>query len=81
MNTNIILTTVYSVASSVYRQTNSRYVMCNAAVALQAQAVHLVAEPFSVENGLLTPSFKLKRPQAKEAFTDAIAAMYRRLDS
>lgn len=47
---------------------------------MQVQALHLVPEPFAVENGLLTPSFKLKRPQAKEAFADAIASMYRRLD-
>ena len=50
-------------------------------VAMQVQAVHLTAEPFSVENGLLTPSFKLKRPQAKEAFAGDIEAMYRRLDA
>jgi long-chain acyl-CoA synthetase len=48
---------------------------------LQVQAVHLTPEPFSVENGMLTPSFKLKRPQAKEAFAADIEAMYRRLDA
>jgi long-chain acyl-CoA synthetase len=48
---------------------------------LQVQAVHLTPEAFTVENGLLTPSFKLKRPQAKDAFIDAIDALYRRLDS
>jgi long-chain acyl-CoA synthetase len=31
---------------------------------------------FSVENGLMTPTFKLKRPQAKEAFLSVIDAMY-----
>lgn len=58
----------------------SRRAHVTGAVAVQVQAVHLVAEPFSIDNGLLTPSFKLKRPQAKEAFADAITAMYRRLD-
>ncbi len=32
----------------------------------------LVEEAFSVENGLLTPTMKLKRPQAKAKFQDAI---------
>jgi long-subunit acyl-CoA synthetase (AMP-forming) len=45
----------------------------------QVAAVHLVSEPFSVENGLMTPTFKIKRPQAKAAFQEAIAAMYARL--
>mmetsp|Transcript_22844 Transcript_22844/g.58572 ORF Transcript_22844/g.58572 Transcript_22844/m.58572 type:complete len:707 (+) Transcript_22844:279-2399(+) len=47
----------------------------------QVGAIHLVAEPFSVENGLLTPTFKLKRPQAKAAFADAITGMYARLEA
>lgn len=45
----------------------------------QVAAVHLVPEAFSVENGLLTPTFKLKRPQAQATFQDAIATMYARL--
>lgn len=43
---------------------------------MQVAAVTLVAEPFSVENNLLTPTFKLKRPQAKAAFQEAIDRMY-----
>ena len=31
---------------------------------------------FSAENGLLTPTFKLKRAEAKRRYADAIAAMY-----
>ncbi|KAK9909434.1 hypothetical protein WJX75_002244 [Coccomyxa subellipsoidea] len=42
----------------------------------QVAAVTLVAEQFSVENNLLTPTFKLKRPQAKAAFQEAIDKMY-----
>ncbi|VFQ69101.1 unnamed protein product [Cuscuta campestris] len=41
-----------------------------------AKAVTLVAEPFTIENGLLTPTFKVKRPQAKAYFADAISQMY-----
>jgi long-chain acyl-CoA synthetase len=41
-----------------------------------AKAVYLVTEPFSVENDLLTPSFKLKRHQAKKKFQANIDSMY-----
>ncbi|KAI5658823.1 hypothetical protein M9H77_27616 [Catharanthus roseus] len=41
-----------------------------------AKAVTLVPEPFTLENGLLTPTFKVKRPQAKEYFAKAIEDMY-----
>lgn len=44
-----------------------------------AKALHLVAEPFTVENGLLTPTFKVKRPQAKAFFEKEIQAMYQEL--
>ncbi|KAM7462764.1 hypothetical protein LguiA_030885 [Lonicera macranthoides] len=44
-----------------------------------AKAVTLVPEPFTVENGLLTPTLKIKRPQAKEYFAKAIADMYAEL--
>ncbi|XP_074281284.1 long chain acyl-CoA synthetase 7, peroxisomal-like isoform X2 [Silene latifolia] len=40
------------------------------------KAVTLVPEPFTLENGLLTPTFKVKRPQAKVYFERAIAEMY-----
>ena len=42
--------------------------------------MHLVPDQFSVENGLMTPTFKLKRLQATASFQEAIAAMYSRLD-
>ncbi|GAV74797.1 AMP-binding domain-containing protein [Cephalotus follicularis] len=44
-----------------------------------AKAVTLVIEPFTLENGLLTPTFKIKRPQAKEYFANAISDMYAEL--
>ena len=42
----------------------------------QVKAVHLHPELFSVENGLFTPTFKLKRPQARQAFQGDIDRMY-----
>uniref|UniRef100_A0A5B7AF08 Long-chain-fatty-acid--CoA ligase n=1 Tax=Davidia involucrata TaxID=16924 RepID=A0A5B7AF08_DAVIN len=44
-----------------------------------AKAVTLVLEPFTVENDLLTPTFKIKRPQAKAYFAKAISDMYAEL--
>lgn len=44
-----------------------------------AKSVTLVLEPFTLENGLLTPTFKIKRPQAKEYFARHIANMYEEL--
>ncbi|CDO99032.1 unnamed protein product [Coffea canephora] len=46
-----------------------------------AKAVTLVLEPFTLENGLLTPTFKIKRPQAKAYFAKAIADMYAELSA
>mmetsp|Transcript_7135 Transcript_7135/g.19363 ORF Transcript_7135/g.19363 Transcript_7135/m.19363 type:complete len:150 (-) Transcript_7135:911-1360(-) len=40
------------------------------------KAIHVSAEPFSVENGLLTPTFKLKRQQARDMFSKEIEKMY-----
>ncbi|CAJ0756484.1 12823_t:CDS:2 [Entrophospora sp. SA101] len=38
--------------------------------------IYLTSEPFSVENGMLTPTFKLKRHQAKLHFKKQIDEMY-----
>lgn len=46
-----------------------------------AKAVSLTSEPFTLENGLLTPTFKVKRPQAKAYFAKAIADMYAELST
>ncbi|KAL8130477.1 hypothetical protein V2J09_019632 [Rumex salicifolius] len=41
-----------------------------------AKSVTLIPEPLTVESGLLTPTLKVKRPQAKEYFAKAISEMY-----
>ncbi|CAI0460062.1 unnamed protein product [Linum tenue] len=46
-----------------------------------AKAITLVPEPFTLENGLLTPTFKIKRPQAKDCFAKAITDMYDELSA
>jgi len=38
--------------------------------------IHLTLEGFSVENNLLTPTFKLKRNVARDHFKPQITAMY-----
>jgi len=38
--------------------------------------IFLSSVPFSVDNDILTPTFKLKRPQAKAAYTEHLAKLY-----
>ncbi|KAK0553014.1 medium-chain fatty acid-CoA ligase faa2 [Tilletia horrida] len=40
------------------------------------KGLHLTVEPFSVENGLLTPTFKVKRPEAKKYYSEQIKKLY-----
>ncbi|CEP11641.1 hypothetical protein [Parasitella parasitica] len=47
----------------------------------QAKALYLESEPFAVENDLLTPTFKVKRPQAKKIYEEKIAELYDTLNS
>ena len=42
----------------------------------QVRAVWLTLEPWTVENGLVTPTLKLKRPEMERRFALAIADMY-----
>lgn len=46
-----------------------------------AKAIFLETEPFAVENDLLTPTFKVKRPQAKKHYEAKIAELYEIVNS
>ncbi len=48
-------------------------------VNFQVKDIHLHAELFSVENGLLTPTFKAKRQDLKTKFSGQIETMYSKL--
>ncbi|XP_044252556.1 long-chain-fatty-acid--CoA ligase 5 isoform X2 [Tribolium madens] len=45
----------------------------------QVKDIYLHPDPFSVQNGLLTPTLKSKRPQLKEYFKPQIEDMYSKL--
>lgn len=40
------------------------------------RSIYLESEPFSDANGLLTPTFKLKRQQLRDRYQDEISALY-----
>ncbi|KAI8331068.1 hypothetical protein BC941DRAFT_439688 [Chlamydoabsidia padenii] len=46
-----------------------------------AKALYLESNEFTMENDLLTPTLKVKRPQAKKRYEAQIAAMYEELNS
>ncbi|KAI7853336.1 hypothetical protein BDC45DRAFT_483912 [Circinella umbellata] len=45
-----------------------------------AKAIRLVSSPFSIENDLLTPTLKVKRPQARKFFEKEIEELYQEVD-
>jgi len=40
------------------------------------KAIYLTPEPFTVDNDIITPTFKIKRNIAKKVFAEQIAKMY-----
>lgn len=49
-------------------------------VNIQVKDIYLAAEPFSIENDLLTPTLKSKRPKLKEHYAKQLAEMYSKQD-
>ena len=49
------------------------------ALFVQPKAIKLTSDAFSVENDLLTPTFKLKRPTARTKYMPDIVEMYSQL--
>jgi long-subunit acyl-CoA synthetase (AMP-forming) len=51
----------------------------HSAYLFQVKDIYLHPDPFSVQNGLLTPTLKSKRPQLKAYFKPQIEDMYSKL--
>ncbi|KAG8863714.1 hypothetical protein FRB96_007551 [Tulasnella sp. 330] len=43
-----------------------------------AKSIHVTMEPFTIENGILTPTFKVKRRDAAEIYKDVLVGLYPR---
>jgi long-subunit acyl-CoA synthetase (AMP-forming) len=52
----------------------------NSLLSFQAKDIYLHPDPFSVQNGLLTPTMKTKRPQIKTYFKPQLEDMYSKLN-
>lgn len=46
----------------------------------QVKDIYLHPDPFSVQNGLLTPTLKAKRPEIRNYFKPQIEDMYKQLE-
>ncbi|KAI9265933.1 hypothetical protein BY458DRAFT_457727 [Sporodiniella umbellata] len=46
-----------------------------------AKSIHLESTPFTIENDLLTPTFKVKRAQAKKHYESRIAELYQNINA
>jgi len=44
---------------------------------VKVKAIHLEIEPFTVENGLLTPTLKAKRPQLRQKYKEVMKQLYK----
>ena len=66
-----------SIADIVWNPTD--ILSCWRMVCFQVKDVHVHSELFSVENGLLTPTFKAKRQELARYFRPQVEEMYSRL--
>lgn len=46
----------------------------------QVKSIKLVSEMFTVENNILTPTFKLKRAVARKTFKEDVKTLYQQLE-
>lgn len=42
----------------------------------QAKVIRLESDQFTIDNGLLTPTFKLRRPTFRRMFSESVSEMY-----
>lgn len=42
----------------------------------QAKVIRVESDQFSIDNGLLTPTFKLRRPTFRRMFSESVNEMY-----
>uniref|UniRef100_A0A0K0F7J9 Long-chain-fatty-acid--CoA ligase n=1 Tax=Strongyloides venezuelensis TaxID=75913 RepID=A0A0K0F7J9_STRVS len=47
----------------------------------QVKAIYIDSDPFTVENGLLTPTLKSKRPQLRARYNEVIKEMYKKTNA
>ena len=55
---------------------NDDITMTSSCILPQAKVVKIQSEQFTVENGLLTPTFKLRRPAFRRQFSESVIEMY-----
>jgi long-chain acyl-CoA synthetase len=53
-----------------------RHLLCDLPKHAQIRAVHLVLEPWTIQQGLLTPTLKVKRRAVQEKYASEIEALY-----
>ncbi len=46
----------------------------------QVKVIEIIKEPFTVENGLLTPTFKSRRFAVEKKYKDLLLSLYKRVE-
>lgn len=47
----------------------------------QVKVIEFIDEPFTIENGLLTPTFKSRRFAVEKKYKDLLLSLYKRIDA